>query len=747
VSIAVLVSSFLLAVSPTSGASPASPAASPVPAAVAPTPAPTPTPHTYWIQPLPVDADERALQAALVATAGKSNDAVVKALVATSDAHPGTAASGLARLAAGLLLLDAGQPAEAVAHLRHADVALTAVADYGALALARSLEAKDARAAADAYQSLLQSFPETPLVCAALLGGADSYEKAGLPAKALPLVERALGSCAGAEPRALAIAARCHERQQQWAEAAARYDRIDHDFPLSEEAQQAAIKLRALARNLPASEAGVRAARDLKKALLLFDANRPALAAPLFRRLLLQRAPADQLDLVRVRLGRSLLEQKHWREAEVQLKAVPATSAMAPEAAFFLAKTLVQHGRSEPSAYQDVATRYPNTPWAEEALVALAMSHLKDFDLAGALPYFRQVLHDYPEGAFAERATWWVGLAEIHEGHHEAAAAMMEAAARRATSASTLTPAFLFWAGQARLDAGDTARGRALLEETVRRYKYAYHGRRALAALGKLPPSEAVSPPTMRASHPDPSAEIAPARLARVRQLLLIERLDEAQEELKLQPATSVSQATIAWIHSRRGRLRPAITAMKRAYPEYIGESADQLPLDVLQIIYPLQFRHELETKAQENKLDPALVAALICQESTFDPGARSAVGAHGLMQIMPKTGRVLARTLGVRFRTQSLHNPEVSLGFGTRYLRDMIDRYDGRVERALAAYNAGPHRVEAWTATRPNVSAEEFTETIPFTETRGYVMSILSMTERYRQIYGMGPAPVAAKE
>src|SRR5206468_12891398 len=64
----------------------------------------------------------------------------------------------------------------------------------------------------------------------------------------------------------------------------------------------------------------------------------------------------------------------------------------------------------------------------------------------------------------------------------------------------------------------------------------------------------------------------------------------------------------------------------------------------------------------------------------------------------------------------------------------------------ALAAYNAGPHRVEAWTATRPDVSAEEFVETIPFTETRGYVMSILSMTERYRDIYGLS-APAAATD
>jgi soluble lytic murein transglycosylase len=177
---------------------------------------------------------------------------------------------------------------------------------------------------------------------------------------------------------------------------------------------------------------------------------------------------------------------------------------------------------------------------------------------------------------------------------------------------------------------------------------------------------------------------------------------------------------------------------MKRAYPEYIGDGADRLPEEVLRIIYPLEFREQLERRARAAGLDPALVAALVCQESTFDPSAVSVAGARGLMQIMPATGRSLARALRVPFRKQSLHNPDVSLEFGTRYLREMSDQFGGHVERALAAYNAGPHRVAAWTAGRPDISAEEFVETIPFTETRGYVMIILGNTERYRRLYSL---------
>jgi soluble lytic murein transglycosylase len=104
-----------------------------------------------------------------------------------------------------------------------------------------------------------------------------------------------------------------------------------------------------------------------------------------------------------------------------------------------------------------------------------------------------------------------------------------------------------------------------------------------------------------------------------------------------------------------------------------------------------------------------------------------------------------MARQLGLRrFRTSQLHDPETSLAVGTLYLRQMLDRFDGRVERALAAYNAGPHRVEAWTAGRPGIGTEEFIETIPFTETRTYVKIVLGAREQYRRVYGLPTAAPA---
>jgi len=140
-------------------------------------------------------------------------------------------------------------------------------------------------------------------------------------------------------------------------------------------------------------------------------------------------------------------------------------------------------------------------------------------------------------------------------------------------------------------------------------------------------------------------------------------------------------------------------------------------------------------------------VAALILQESSFDAGALSRAGARGLMQVMPATGRRIARDKGQRFRRAALHDPETSLDFGTHYLRLMSERFSGAVEKVLAAYNAGPHRVDAWTAQRGELLPEEFIESIPFGETRSYVTIVLANREQYRRLYGLertAPAPAS---
>ncbi|NCW98558.1 MAG: lytic transglycosylase domain-containing protein, partial [Betaproteobacteria bacterium] len=141
-----------------------------------------------------------------------------------------------------------------------------------------------------------------------------------------------------------------------------------------------------------------------------------------------------------------------------------------------------------------------------------------------------------------------------------------------------------------------------------------------------------------------------------------------------------------------------------------------------------------MQTAIQPLSLDKAWVYGLIRQESRFVKAARSSVGASGLMQIMPNTGRWIAKKLGQgEFKTEDLHDMKTNIRFGTFYLKSVSDDLDGSQAMASAAYNAGPNRPRAWRATLPGpVEGAIFAEIIPFSETRDYVKKVLSNAVYY---------------
>jgi len=178
---------------------------------------------------------------------------------------------------------------------------------------------------------------------------------------------------------------------------------------------------------------------------------------------------------------------------------------------------------------------------------------------------------------------------------------------------------------------------------------------------------------------------------------------------------------------------------MRRAYPQFLSAEGDTLPVEVLRIIFPLDYWDLIEKHSKAKSLDPFLVAALMAQESTFTAEIRSAANARGLMQVMPSTGRLYARKIGIRpFTTASLSQPETNVRIGVQYLKDLVDRFGG-IHYALASYNAGDARVAEWIRDAPDLPADEFIDSIPFPETQNYVKRIIGTAEDYRRLYGSG--------
>jgi soluble lytic murein transglycosylase len=658
-----------------------------------------------------------------------------RALEAVAATYPGTNVAGLAHFSAGLSFIEARQFAEAATALQQSEIARTVLADRALLALGDSQEAiGDHAAAATSYLRAAEMAPPSATLCPALFRAGEALSRGVQAAKAAATFERALGPCPGQEPRALERMAESLEAGRSLRAAAEVFDRLDRDYPASTEALQSAARRLALAPLLPPEAMETHRTREYRKANILFEASRYAEAVVAFRSVLRMGLSAAETDAAHVKLGRALVAVGRPREAHLELALVKAGSPSEAEAAYYLAKLRYQVTKSV-EGYEGLVQRFPDSLAAEDALLALANHYQKDAQDDGALPYYEKLLQLFPNGRYAERAAWRVAWALYRRGRYEEAASLLERSAQAHSSPWT-TAGFLYWAGRSRLALGDAGRGQQLLGEAVQRFKYTYHGLRAREALAKLAPTS--TPASLRALDPNGQYSLPEPLLSRVRGLLLVNRFEAALEELEAAPAGPAREATIGWIDWTLGRLRPAMNQMRRAYPEALGEGGDQLPEDVWHILFPLQYREALESRCQQEGVDAALVAALICQESTFDPSAVSRAGARGLMQVIPRTGMLLARSLRVPWRGQALFEPQTSIEFGVHYLRQMIDRFSGRTEMALAAYNAGPERVETWNSLRPDLSPEEFVESIPFTETRNYVVTILGAQEQYRRIYSL---------
>jgi soluble lytic murein transglycosylase len=175
---------------------------------------------------------------------------------------------------------------------------------------------------------------------------------------------------------------------------------------------------------------------------------------------------------------------------------------------------------------------------------------------------------------------------------------------------------------------------------------------------------------------------------------------------------------------------------LRKGYPDLYSYRDSDVPREAWEIFFPLVSWSTIKQEAKRYGLDPYIAAGLIRQESVFNPNAVSRVGARGLMQVMPATGQVISKRQGIgTISAADLHNPTLNIKIGMNYLAQMLGQF-GRIEYAAAAYNAGPGRAQRWIAERGSMDIEDWIESIPFTETRGYVQGVLRYAANYRRLY-----------
>ncbi|MEO6238878.1 MAG: transglycosylase SLT domain-containing protein [Vicinamibacterales bacterium] len=645
-------------------------------------------------------------------------------------------------LADAALAYTAGNFTIALTSARQALSAGGPLASYAQLYVGLSqLRLSNAAEANKAFEAVLDRKPEGNLYVAAMMGRAQAAELRGDAGEAAALYEKLAAHKSAAPDDVLTRLGRSALAAGDRKRAAAAFQRVYYEFPLSDAASAARQVLDAL----PEFAAGD-PQRDLGRALILFGAKRYTDARSALQDLQ-RKVSGDDREVVDLRIAESDYFLKRFAAARDQALPYIEQASRKAEARFFYLSALRGLGAADQAVTltRALIAEFPDSTWAAEALNNLGTHYIVTNQDDLAAETFKELFDRFPEGPHAERSAWKYGWWAYTTGNFAETVRVFEKGAALFPR-SDYRPPFLYWAARAREKRGDRETAQSRMRLVFADYLNSYYGRlasrRLPASRGETNTGALAQPVSLRAAPPTPLPE-PPPTTALIRQLLAAGLYDEGLDELRYaQKAWGTSpaiEATIAWVYHQRGDLRRAITLMRRAYPQFLAAGGEALPPQILQVIFPLTYWEAIRKNAALHGLDPYIVAALIAQESTFDAGVRSGANAWGLMQILPTTGKRLAASLGIkRFTTSMLTDGETNIRLGTLYFKRLIEQFGGTYY-ALASYNAGENRVVRWKAERPGMEEDEFIDDIPFPETQNYVKRILGTAEDYRRLYGDG--------
>jgi soluble lytic murein transglycosylase len=587
--------------------------------------------------------------------------------------------------------------------------------------------------------------PDSLLVRDADLTYANAILVEGRAAEVIPLLEKdRLPARSDIE---LALG-RAYAAVGERAKAAEALSNVYFNMPTSPDAESAYDQLK----KLPLIPFGTRAQLK-KRAELLAKARRFDDAADAYRELLTEAAPAERTAIT-LDLADALYRAGRDREAKNELNHVTELTPDQAAQKIYLLGQMAWDASDNDAFYRSVdelRQTAPTSPWLELGLLSCANLHLVHHEYDQALDAYREMQQRFPTGSRASYAHWKAAWLTLRQGRTEDAKKLFEEQIALYPS-SNETSAALYWRARLAEEDKDPAMARAFYEELVERYRNYYYAEFARERLANLP--AAPDPPgeyplldhIPPLKHGD-KIEIVepPADDLHVQKAELLGNgglVDFAVHELQAAAETdgdggNWALAETAQLYIDTGHYDRAIEVMKHSVPSYFAVDFPTLPREYWEALFPRPYWADLKKFSVANGLDPYLVASLIRQESEFNPLAVSRANAVGLMQLLPRTGKLVAHQEKLRhYNASELFTPAINLQLGTHYFRGMVDQFGGSFEYALAAYNAGTDRVQEWLSEGKYRDAQEFVESIPFTETREYVQAILRNASVYRQLY-----------
>jgi soluble lytic murein transglycosylase len=589
------------------------------------------------------------------------------------------------------------------------------------------------------------TYPDSLLVRDAHLSYANALLNEGRASEAASLLEKdRLPARSDIE---LAIG-RAYAAMGQPAKASEALANVYYNMPTSADADAAFAELKKLS-----IAAQPTPAQRKTRADLLMKGRRYSDAADEYRELAAHATPADR-PAAELALADALHRGGRNREAKAELTTLAGASPDQAAQRLYILGEVAWATDQNSAFYQavdDLRQAAPTSPWLESALLSSANLHLVHHEYDQALDAFRELQQRFPKGTKASYAHWKAAWLTLRMGRNDEAKKLFDEQIAAYPGGNEANAA-LYWRGRLAEEDNDPAMARAFYQKLSDRYRNYYYAELARQRLKKLPagsdppgqyplldripPLEHGEKITLAEAPPD-DLHFQKAKLLGNGGLvdLAVRELDKAASD---DQDKSWAPAETAQLYTDTGHYDRAIEVMKRSVPSYFAVDIPTLPREYWEALFPRPYWSDLKRFSASNALDPYLVASLIRQESEFNPVAVSRANAVGLMQLLPRTGKLVAHQTSMkRYNPSQLYTPTVNLELGTHYFRGMVDQFGGSFEHALAAYNAGSDRVVEWMGQGKYRDSAEFVESIPFTETREYVQAIMRNASVYRQLYG----------
>ena len=546
--------------------------------------------------------------------------------------------------------------------------------------------------------------------------------------------------------------AQAYQAARQLPAAAKDYQTIFYKYPLSDEAKVAGPALQQIMRALRKEYAYPGVEMQEQRAQTFFDAHEWKEARKEFETLLgmLHDADNPHRQLAQLRIAQARVQLKG---SENLISSLVFKDPEADAERWYVLSQIYRSDKKEKemlAAIEALLQNYPTSKWAEEGLMAAGNYYWVALDRGKAVTYYRRVLGEFPAGRHAYSAEWRIAWLAYLTRQPDADEKLSNFLRKYPVSANT--PNVAYWLGRNAERNGNLALARGYFRGAVERFPETYFGQHAALRLDHLGTGDLEVPEVLAVIPPAPPLRpfdqaIPPGATDRWQraQALRVVALDAAAElELKAAYFATASPRLLfeaAQAAFDQGHFSVGMGYARLIVPNFDARRFSDVPIKLWKALFPLPYEAALRREAARYGFDPMLAAGLIRQESTFQADAVSRADAVGLMQVLPKTGRLLARQRRVRYAKNRLFEPEYNIELGMFYLAGLL-RDTGAPEYALAAFNAGEDRIAAWRAERSYEEIPELVESIPFTETREYVQIVLRNAEVYQMIYGSGGAP-----